>query len=1470
MSSYSSLFNLIVWVPTVVVIIILIWQLLSGMRRGLSKSLKLFITFVLSILIAIACFTYAKHQDYDSLIVTYGNQILSNHGSSFTALMNNIGSNFNWTTVTDHTKLTEYFEEILSSSNYFQATAQGLSLADAAKLLYSMSSVLINLVLFVLCIIIFFIAKAILYLFYLMFAREGRRKKKIENKYNAELSNKKYKKRKLGGSIVGLVRGIIVSIFVAGIFGTISLLVPSNKDNEVSDTSNVSEDAYVYVDMLNAISRWSDSGITSLLNSLKNSENLPYYLILSDKILTTDYTYVENGESKTITLHLASDIAPLSGAFTKSAYVLLMYGYDPSYNYTTEELNNFLSSDKLIDGLTLQDRIDNILKECNTGEYSSYLLNSLVVSYVSKVCNGASDETSSEYKSLSLSNKLLYQIFLGNNKLKITDITNDGNLAQVFNIYIDILKHQDEINAIKDVFNKIEETENQSQKLLFGIRSNAIESNAQESKNLFNTLNDRFKSFTFYNTNKFQKLLSDCFKTIIEEQFEDLDFTSVVSNDTIYDINWSESIDTVFNVLGDCVDLIVENKFTKTEELTDYLVDQLSNSKSKTVTDLISLADCSAGAIILNSKAFNKIANDSITKMFSSILPNNNISLIETNYSTYTKEDGTVVDGELKKIITSIGPSISSIYKISKNDELSNDLKIDKMIYAISSDEALRELIDTTKSNHSNLVHSILSNVITNITFTYNEESKTLYVPSTSLESINLINSTTNVIESSEFINVLDFLKTFSSKYSTSNLNLESTDTLVDMMLDLSQSLKNSDIICANIARVVYSMKDSANISIPSTLIIDDSHLESNINNWLGEDGETCKLLNIITFEYVKEDGTKGSYISLIKELLNNGSSDYSSYLVKVMNASNDYSTTLFTSDVINATITQTLKNEENIYISSSSYNVLNETLKIEEIKSLLHFAKEALNISESSESIDLNNLNSLINLSKYSNDLDGLLALFDSDIVSATMAYNVIKNGNSDSNNLVIPNKLVFTKEDETNLSNWLNDKEIKSLVTSIYDLDLLSSLSSDTISLNEDKLLTLEDDKIYEVFKSDVFHATGVNYFEETRPSSLAIRNDYIISKEDIINNYDNLTFVKNNEMPKLIIGVKKLGISLSNSVITVTLINKMNNTDSNNVKTIDYIIQSDVLDYALSNYIISSEYLNISSNSIDIKDNYKYITNTETKALVSAIINLNINDLSSFDSNKLLTSNLEVLLQSNIIYYTISHKLLDLSNITILEDSIYKNDSEIYINKLEIQNFIESVKCVTNDINNISVSASNFLTNSATFLQSAIIRNSITDEILKSNDLVINRVNRSNESDNTTYTNSYYVYTNNGATNSKKYQVSKQELTYFVSALNKIFIDSSTATYEIDYNSINLNTIDSSIFKSSIIVNGLQTKIKLAISSYNVTVGENGNMFDDDSYNIYDYQILDHSTNEISKPNVYRSSECAIDFVDNYLTK
>ncbi len=878
MSFISKIIPFIVWIPTIFFVLIVLRHTLSGIRRGRSKSIKLLITAILAIIVAFIVYVILQKR-FDTLSVDVCNIFKID-------LKTKLGTTSNYDT------LTEYFEEMLSNNeDVLSAIEQcNLSVIEAAKLIYSLALVGVNLILFVVCIVVYLIADFIFYLLYLVFASKDKRKKKNRDGEDAA----PYKKHRLTGGLIGLVRGIVASIFVLAPIGIISFLITDGEVYDVNTDEIEDNKTKNIAEITRVVTQYDSVGIGKVLSAVKNKEGLPIYLIVADKITTAKYTYTdENGETKELELSLSKDIGSLTRPICKTGYLFLKYGYDISKNGDSQYLAEFLSSDKTIDGKTLEEAISETLADLTVDESSmlGYTCNLLAISLAQKSVGSDVDE--SNLDSQELSKKILYHVFIGKNSIKCTDVISE-NTGTVFSILFDVIKNKDVLNSLGKAFN----SESGESSLVYGISKTASSKDTTRGAEFVNELYEDLKGLSFFETPRFNNLLTDCLKDILGSYLPKFDFTSV-TNQNMYDINWSNSISTIFTSFGALIDNVVNNNIESSEDLMHFYLNQLSNSESDVYKRINDIVDTSAIAIILNTNGFNDFITDTLNKSLTSIT-SEEVSLPKTCWGSYTNSDGLLVSGELKKFINNAIPTFAKIYNVTyKSDELTDE-QIAKVIQIICDPKGdIACLVDTTNENHSILVHAMISNIMTNLSIDSEESSVKICYETSVMTTLDSNGEKVSVISTENLKELMNFL--YDNSTNVPAIQDGSVD-LIEFVRQNSNTIKNSTILLDLVSQLFYSYSGET-LEIPERFALNSENVENNLTLWTDkENGEMVKLLNIIDDEF---------------DLIKSATSD-SSFDINLIFEAKDSMDKLLTSDIIWYTMSSALFDVDDLIITEN------------------------------------------------------------------------------------------------------------------------------------------------------------------------------------------------------------------------------------------------------------------------------------------------------------------------------------------------------------------------------------------------------------------------------------------------------------------------------------------------------------------------------------------------------------------------
>lgn len=262
------------WVPSILFALFVLVGFLRGLRRGFRKSLILLIQAIAAFVICLGVYLLLINNDtVDGLLLTGINSILG----SPSGLQDALGVTGDFATLKQ--VLAQYISDMLAGVGAGPVTA-----ADSG---YVMALVLLayHIVFALLLSIVYKILQFIFYLVYLIFYSEGRyRRKKKEKEKEGGVP---YKKRKLAGAIVGLSRGLVAGLVcVSLIGGVLSVVTGGYGEGKTEDYAfgepNIDQAYTVY----RSLDEYGTKGIIKILNTVRDSEDVPFYLYITDLIFS--------------------------------------------------------------------------------------------------------------------------------------------------------------------------------------------------------------------------------------------------------------------------------------------------------------------------------------------------------------------------------------------------------------------------------------------------------------------------------------------------------------------------------------------------------------------------------------------------------------------------------------------------------------------------------------------------------------------------------------------------------------------------------------------------------------------------------------------------------------------------------------------------------------------------------------------------------------------------------------------------------------------------------------------------------------------------------------------------------------------------------------------------------------------------------------------------------------------------------
>lgn len=266
----------IAWLPTIIFLIIVVLSTLTGMRRGLRKSLILLLHSVILALICLGLFFFCVTSPLvDKWLVDLINVFMGEGG-----LQNELGVS---------TELETLREVLLALVDGYAVEWGEIGILLSANSAYVLT--IINMAYRIVFAIIFFILYELLlfimYIIYLIFYPERRYKKKKNLRFANGNADSSYKKRPVGGGCVGMVRGLISGLISISFIGSIFFIAAGGTGaSKLPEDISFGEEADSYISIYRSVEDYGDQGIFKVLNAISDPEDTPYYLFAADIVFS--------------------------------------------------------------------------------------------------------------------------------------------------------------------------------------------------------------------------------------------------------------------------------------------------------------------------------------------------------------------------------------------------------------------------------------------------------------------------------------------------------------------------------------------------------------------------------------------------------------------------------------------------------------------------------------------------------------------------------------------------------------------------------------------------------------------------------------------------------------------------------------------------------------------------------------------------------------------------------------------------------------------------------------------------------------------------------------------------------------------------------------------------------------------------------------------------------------------------------
>ena len=431
---------LITYIPLGIFVLAVFFAFILGLIRGFRKSLILFIHALLAATICIIVFyVLVNNPNTDKWAYQLSSQW--------------INYNDKLQTTTEYSSMKEVIVDYFLQQNSY-GDGMRLILEENGAYLDTLVNLAYRLILFLPLLVVFFVLDFLFYIVYFIFYPERRKKARLR-KHEREGNGLGYKKHPWFGGLVGVVRGTVVGLvwlsFIGALFFIVAGGTGEDDKNSYPDYSFADDSLNTAYDSYKIVSTYGNSGLFRVLNTLKDSENVPYYLFAANMILSGNLNDSANNVHTTV--RFTKELSCYTSFVNKTIKLVLKYDTNGEIskamsNNDTESLTNFLN--ELMEQEEFKTEYDKIIEEFDSG---TYFIN-FALSFVNSVV--------AHRKQLKLSDNLDPQIvelmdiiFDGDHKIMVSDILTEGDAKHLMKSVVKVLSTQTMIDENTDTTKKV-------------------------------------------------------------------------------------------------------------------------------------------------------------------------------------------------------------------------------------------------------------------------------------------------------------------------------------------------------------------------------------------------------------------------------------------------------------------------------------------------------------------------------------------------------------------------------------------------------------------------------------------------------------------------------------------------------------------------------------------------------------------------------------------------------------------------------------------------------------------------------------------------------------------------------------------------------------------------------------------------------------------------------------------------------
>ncbi len=1318
---------IIKYIPTLLFVLTITISFLIGLHRGLRKSGFLLLNSIIAfVVVVILYFVLSNKEFFNEKVVEIINNIKGEY-----YLQNTLEVSHERVKFTDI--LIEYWlknndvnisDIIIDSGEYVTALAQAVLRVALACVLY----------------VIYILITSILYVLYKIFFDTKRVRKKHNKRFEKFKEEHVYNMHRLSGGFIGAFRGFVGSLIFLSIIGAPLYLILSHdsvSDDVVENIEGYDEEKTLF----NEIKQYGNSGIYKVLNSVKDPNDVPYYLFLTDVVFEGAIT---NSDGVNENIYFYTDLLKYRKFIDSSCNLIIEYVSDDFYTAINDN-----DQTKIMDCLTntfkdqsFQEEFKLIFKSLDKNSYLFELSLSLINSIVANIdvlfedneelVDGLSvlfkEGYTSEYETIDDSNKVTIKF---SDLIAVSDL--DTILAGFFDFingyyntklsdtefYLDFVTRLSERLPSLSLFNNSKENVNKSLRRAYAYVCNRYLDS--KDTNVSDTIfSEKYDNVVWTDEIKSLATVVPSAINIYNNKLKDVDFNSTDALDLMFSLTDDEVIDDYTICMNELTNSNVLEVLLNSSKVKTIIADNLNNnfktfscpdtidvkSTLKILDHIISSKD---NKELLNYMMDNKLSSETyetyktaLETVFDDYVieecKNSNLvraiftSVLYDNASDYIYFDDGIFDVDSKGNTIYILDS-DETYKI-----LSNASNIFELLYPFINGSDDYSIIDTyiTDGRIDTLLDSyVIEGSISNQFYNNDNISGNLVIPE-GLRYTSISGSSSEIKLIVKAIKKLDLkigeLKslTFNTIYNKIK-NFTTSDT---------EEILESEVIYYNISNKITNESDD----IIKGLIV-PSRVKNTSNNLIKKDVLEEFLTNIILI-YEENIETK----EILKRMLKNNETLFKDSKAK---------------DIFNATYAYMLSNDEDIKSELSAF-LIPTSLQMLASKEMLtsNFTPSSAWYMEgyyiNASIIDITNCanndyefeitedilkNSLKDLVNESNTITGntkIEVIYNSKVIKYNISKEILDTlkENESVSSEVLNSNLIASNDSDIG-ERIISYDDFSNLVYSInglnIDLDTINTIEN--ITLNN-----LNDTYMNNPISYYVFNCTITRAMISTNIDSILV--DEGISKTNAALEYENGKYIdiyKKNELEFILNFNNKYGDITKDIIETISI---------SEIVELLYADNNTVNSYLLHNQI-SSETIGIENIVIpysDYNEEFSFIKPLSLKILLKTLEELGFTNLD--DEMKIekftLSSSYEYFFKSNIVKASFPN-LIDLtynsSKIDIItskysSDYDYKKNDIYLMSDNELKLFVSELQKLGITNSNDTITKENIVSYATTY--------------------------------------------------------------------------------------------------------------------------------------------------------------------------